>query len=265
MPEFLLQMIPEGVSPGWALAAMAAAVIVIGIAKSGFGGGIGILAVPLMAAALNPANALGVMLPVLITADVFAVVQHRRHRSGRHLRVTLAGAVVGVVAGSAVLWLFGEVGMLKPLLNLTVGGVCVLLVAVQCFRLLGGSVPRVPDTVAAGTTAGGAAGFVSTLAHSAGPVMSIYLLEHRVEKAKLVGTLVLFFFLLNLMKLPTFIGLGLINGQTLLASAVCIVVVPIGSLIGYWMHGRIREKPFVLVMYLGAAAAGVRMIYKAFE
>ena len=264
MPDFFLRMIPPDTPPGWALAAMATAVVVIGIAKSGFGGGIGILAVPLMALALNPANAIGVMLPVLLAADILAVLQHRRHRSPHHLRLGLIGAVGGVFAGTAALWSFGELGLLTPLLNLTVGLMCIGLVAVQCFRLLGGAVPRVPDTTASGVTAGGLAGFVSTLAHSAGPIMSIYLLEHRVDKARLVGTLVLFFFLLNLMKLPTFLGLGLIDRHTLAASAVCLVLVPVGSLVGFWMHGRIRERPFVLVMYLGAAAAGGRMIYKAF-
>jgi len=46
----LTQFFPAGVSPAWAFTALVLAVLVTGIAKSGFGGGVGILAVPLMAA-----------------------------------------------------------------------------------------------------------------------------------------------------------------------------------------------------------------------
>ena len=38
----------------------------------------------------------------------------------------------------------------------------------------------------------------------------------------------------------------------------------IGSLLGIWMHRRVPERPFTLIMYLGAAAAGIRMVYKGF-
>jgi uncharacterized membrane protein YfcA len=264
MPSFILEFLPEGASPVWAITAMAVAVVVIGIAKSGFGGGIGILAVPLMAAAIDPAAAIGVMLPILITADIFAVGQHRKHVSGRHLRITLAGSLAGVVLGSILLWQFAETQSINRALNLTVGSVCVLLVLLQCYRMLGGKVARIPDNRPAGLTAGGLAGFVSTLAHAAGPIMSVYLLEHRLDKRRIVGTLAVFFFLLNLLKVPSFVGLDYINSRTLLLSLACLPLVPVGSLLGYWMHGRIRERPFTLIMYMGAFAAGLRMVYKAF-
>lgn len=263
MFDAVLELIPPTTSTPVALIAMAFGVLIIGIAKSGFGGGIGILAVPLLALALNPANAVGVLLPILMVADVVAIFQHRLYRSWHHLRWTFAGAAVGVAIGTAVLWLFQSSTMLTTLLNLTVGSVCVLLVAVQLYRMLGGKLPAVPDTAAAGITAGGTAGVVSTLAHSAGPVMTIYLLEHKLEKRVLVGTLVIFFFVLNVAKVPSYIGLGLTNLQTFKASLVMMPLVPVGSLLGLWLHRVIAERPFTLIMYGGAAAAGLRMIWKA--
>jgi uncharacterized membrane protein YfcA len=268
----LLELIPESTSTAVALGALVLAVLITGVAKSGFGGGVGILAVPLVAVALDAAVAVGVMLPILIAADIVAVAQHRKSRSDFHLKWSLVGGVVGIVLGSALLWYFkqGDAAAaqrgdaLKTALNFTVGGVCVLLVALQVYRMSGGRVPGIPRTRGAGLTAGGLAGFVSTLAHAAGPVMTIYILDQGLEKRRVVGTLVLFFFVLNLMKLPTFFGLQLITNQTLLASAVLIPLVPLGSLLGFWLNRVIPEKPFTLVMYLGAAVAGVWLVTKGF-
>ncbi|MEL7088886.1 MAG: TSUP family transporter, partial [Planctomycetota bacterium] len=114
----------------------------------------------------------------------------------------------------------------------------------------------------AGLTAGGLAGFVSTLAHAAGPVMTVYVLDQGLEKRRTVGTLVLFFFVLNLLKLPTFVGLELITGRTLAASLLLIPLVPLGSLLGLCLNRAIPEKPFTWVMYLGAGAAGAWLVAK---
>ncbi|MBB6431736.1 sulfite exporter TauE/SafE family protein [Algisphaera agarilytica] len=262
MFDAVLRLIPPDTPTAIALAAMCGAVLIIGIAKSGFGGGIGILAVPLLALALNPEVAVGVLLPILILGDIVALIQHRKFRSWRHLRWAFVGGAVGIGVGTILFWVFRSSQVMATALNLTVGGVCVVFVGIQVYRMLGGKVPAVPDNAASGVTAGGVAGVVSTLAHSAGPVMTIYLLEHKLEKRVLVGTLVLFFFLLNLAKLPTYVGFGLINGKTLLASAIMLPLVPVGSLLGLWMHRVIAERPFTFIMYAGAAAAGLRMVWK---
>ncbi len=258
----MLDLIPAQTPLAWALAALAGAAVIIGIAKSGFGGGIGILAVPLTAGVLRPQDALGVLLPVLIVADIVAMVQHRGQQSWRHLGPAFVGAAVGIAAGTLLLWWFREAGSLKRALNLTIGGVCLFFVVVQVYRLMGGAVPRVPDRAASSVVAGGVAGGVSTLAHSAGPIMSIYLLEQKLEKRRMVGTLVFFFFAVNLAKLPSFYGLGWIGPETLAVSGAMVLLVPIGSLMGLWMHRRVQERPFVITMYCGAAAAAAWMIFK---
>ncbi len=244
--------------------------LITGIAKSGFGGGIGILAVPLTAAVLPPTNALGTLLPLLIIADVFANLHHLKNRSSYHLRWLLTGGAGGIVAGTA---LFLALRVMSPedgtrtlnkVLYVVVGGVCIALVAVQVYRLFGGKVPHISGKPAPTMAVGATAGFVSTLAHSAGPVVNIYLLEQRLEKRLLVGTAAAFFFVINIAKLPTFIALGFTTTSTIWQSLWVVPVIPLGSLMGYWMHKHIPEKPFVVVMYVGAAAAAGHMIFKAF-
>lgn len=253
---------PEGVPLWWCWTALGLATLIFGIAKSGFGGGVGIVAVPLVANALRVEDALGVMLPLLIVADIVAVRQHGAHRSLRHLRPSLLGALIGIGVGSLVLVWFREQDSLTNALNVIVGGTCLFFVALHVYRLAGGVVPRLPDSPRSAVGAGLVCGVVSTLAHAAGPVMSIYLLELRLQKSVLVGTLVTFFLVVNAAKVPTYVALGLIQGPSLLTAACVLPLVPVGAACGLWMHRRVPEKPFVAIMYVGAALAGLRMLLR---
>lgn len=255
--------IPDGTPGWWYVTAIGLAVMVIGVAKSGFGGGIAIVAVPLIANAVPADRAVGLMLPLLILADVFSNAAHFRKQSPPHLTWLVTGALVGIAAGTGLLIVLQAQGSLTFWLNLLVGSLCLLFVAVQCYRLMGGALPHIPPGAWGGRGAGFVSGLASTFAHSAGPVASIYLLEQRLAKTLLVGTMVLFFAIVNVAKLPTFIGLGLMNWQTLIESIWFMPLVPVGSALGLWMHKRIPERPFTAVMYLGAAAAAANMLYKA--
>ena len=248
-----------------------AAVIVMGIAKSGFGGGIGILAVPLIANAFpkdQTGMALGVMLPILIVADLFAVYQHRGQQSWRHMRPALSGAIIGIGLGTLLLFLLVGSGdasskdRVASVLSVLVGSICLLMVAVQVYRMCGGKVPTLPGNRPTGVSVGAAAGFTSMLAHAAGPIMSIYWLDQKLGKRLLTGSLVLYFLLVNSLKLPSYVALDWITAETLKQSVMFAVFVPIGSLLGIVMHHRIPEKPFTAVMYAGAAVAGAWLIIK---
>ncbi len=260
---------PPGVSLTFYVFCLSAAVLIMSMAKAGFGGGVGVLAVPLFAAALPPDRALGMLLPLLIVADCFSNLHHIKHRSSRHLRWLVVGALIGVVLGTVVFLALQHgatqadaSARLNRTLNLLVGSVCVVIVVVQVWRLFGGSLPHMPGTPLAGHVAGGIAGFVSTLTHGAGPIVSIYLLECKLDKRLLVGTAALYFLLINLAKVPTFVAIGFITRDTLLQSLWVLPLIPLGTMLGYWLHHRVAEKPFAVIMYLGAAAAAGNMIYK---
>lgn len=261
---FWLPNPPDGVATWWYVTALALAAIILGMAKSGFGGGIGILAVPLTANVLPADLAVGVLLPMLLVGDVFASGIHRKNVDWPTVRPLLAGAVIGIALGTGVLLLLEDVGSLTRALNVTVGGICLGLVLIQGWRLMGRSLPHVPPTPPAAVVTGGVSGVISTLAHSAGPVAAVYLLEIKLDKRKLVATAAWLFFLINLLKLPTYVGLGLITPATLVQSAWAALAIPVGTLLGVWAHQRIPERPFTAVIYLTAAVAAGRMIWKAF-
>ncbi len=258
----MFPQIPAGVSPAFYFVCVGLAVLITGIGKTGFGGGIGILAVPLMVAALPPQRALGITLEIFLLADVFANLHHMRRQSWPHFRWLLTGDVAGIAVASALMAWLSQTKAFAPALSVTIGVVCLFFVGLQVYRLVGGHVPHIPRTPGAGRTTGLVAGVLSTMANSAGSIVNIYLLEQQLDKSLIVGTAALFFFVNNLAKVPTYVSLGLINQATLVDAMWTIPLIPVGSLLGYWLHRRIPEKPFVVVMYSGAALAAVYAIYQ---
>jgi uncharacterized membrane protein YfcA len=256
-------------------------VLITGISKAGFGGGVGILAIPLMAVGMGTngtTHMMGVMLPLLVACDLLSSLHHiGQYDSWRRFAPLLLGMIGGIVAGTAILW--GLSGINFTAFNLTmsaiVGAVCLIVVLMQVYRLTGREVPTLPPHPASALTIGGVAGTVSTLNHAAGPIVQIYLMqreEDKLNKRKLVGTLLLYFLIGNTLKLPTYCllpvfpdGRALINAQTLHDSIWFIPLIPIGTLTGAWMHHRVPERPFAAVMYIFAALTAGQMIYKVIQ
>jgi hypothetical protein len=219
--------------------------------------------VPLTGAVLPPDRLLGILLPILIAADVLSNLHYLRAWEWRLLRPLLAGAAAGIVAGTWMLFRLQKSAGFQTTLSVLIGSICLLFVGVQLPTLWGRRVPTLPSTSASSLAVGTTAGFVSTLSHGAGPIVTLYLLQERLDKRVLVGTLLLFFLLVNVAKLPTFVALGWINASTLRDSLWTIPLLPLGTLGGAWLHRRVAEKPFILILYAATACTAGHMIWKS--
>ena len=257
--------IPAGVSPWAYYACVGAAVLITGISKSGFGGGIGIVAIPIMASVMPAGHMLGVQLPLLIAADALSNLHHLRNYEWRILKPLVWGALVGVALGSAAFWFLKKSDPVRVQhgLSLLIGAVCLAFVAIQAWGLTGRRVPTLPSHPLSSLAVGTTAGFVSTLSHGAGPLVTLYLLQEKLSRQFLVGTQVFYFLLVNSAKVPTFVYFGYINRQTLHDSIWFIPLIPIGTLAGAWMNKRIPEKPFAAILYVAAAVTAGHMIWSA--
>jgi uncharacterized membrane protein YfcA len=250
------------------------AVLVLGLSKTGFGGGgVGILSVPLMAMAMPANQMLGVLAVLLVIVDLLSNAHYIGHYEWPVLRWLLAGAVVGVIVGCVILVKMrgGGVTGATPAdaesfnrkLALVIGILCVVFVIAQCLRLIGAELPTPPGSAASSVAVGTVAGTVSTVAHSAGPIVMLYLLQERMEKRRLVATSLLYTLLINSFKLLSYVVIGTVTLATVRASLWMIPILPIGTLAGVWMNRKLPEKPFTIIMYAAAALAAGEMIYKA--
>lgn len=244
---------------------VALAVIILGISKTGFGGGIGILSIPLMAMVMPATQMLAVLAVLLVIVDLFANVHYLGEYDWPVLKWMLPGAVFGVLVGCGILlWMGKTTGNVDQKLALMIGILCIVFVAMQCYRLTGREIPTLPTKPASSVGIGALAGSVSTLSHSAGPIIILYLLQEKVDKRKLVGTMLLYTLLINSVKL---VGYVTINQNVTLATVRqtlwMIPLLPIGTLTGVWMNKRLPEKPFTIIMYVAAALTAIQMIYKS--
>jgi uncharacterized membrane protein YfcA len=213
-----------------------------GVAKTGVPG-LGILIVPLIVLLAGDARvAAGWLLPILCTADLFAVYYWRLHAAAGRLFSLAPWVVAGMAAGGFALALNERV--LRPI----VGGIVLLMLAVFLYRRH----TRGAATISAHPAPYGfAAGFATTVANAAGPVMNIYLLSKRLQKEEFVATGAWFFFVINLAKLPIYAYHDLFTRESLAFNALMIPAVAAGAVTGRWLITRTPDKLFeVLVVAL---------------
>lgn len=218
--------------------------------------GIGLFHVVVFAFLFGARDSTGVVLPLLIAADVCAVSAFRQHARWDYVRRMLPPACVGVVI--AALFMRGiSDSAYKPLIGWTVLGLAVLQ-AMRMHRpdLLGG----VPHTHGAVWSLGLVAGASTMLANAAGPVITIYCLAVGLPKFEVVGTLAWFFFIINAFKVPFSAGLGLIRADTLLLNLALVPAVIAGVFGGRWILQRLPQRIFNLLMLGFAALAALRLI-----
>ncbi len=239
------------------------AILVTGISKSGFGGGAGGIAVPLMSIFIAPPEAAGIMLPILCAMDLFGVHAYRGKASWRHLRALLPGALVGIALGGLA---FGALPV--DAIRLLLGIIAVTFALNRWFALserLAARLARAegPPGRAAGVFWGGLSGFTSTLAHAGGPPFSIWMLPQRLDKTVLVATSIVFFLVVNYAKLVPYAMLGQLNAGNLSASLLFAPLAPLGIWIGVWLHKRMTEATFYAISYALLFATGLKLVYDA--
>lgn len=226
---------------------VALAAFLVGLSKGGLGGMLGALITPMMSLVMPLEQAIALMLPILMFGDLFAITAHWRRWDQRLIWVLLPGALVGVTLGTFV------ITSVSPTVLRRLLGVLVLVIVI--YRILEQRIigtlqyqPRRWHGILAGTVSG----FTSSLAHAGGPPISIYLLMQDLEPKAFVGTSVLFFTCLNLIKLPYYYFAGLFDIETQLRLIWLAPFVPLGVWVGKRFVERIDKRLFerIIVFFL---------------
>lgn len=234
----------------WILAI--AGVILTGISKSGFAGGPGVLAVPLISLAMPVGQAAAVLLPVLLVMDSRTVYLYRKHVDLRLLRTMLPGAIVGIALGGILL---GELS--EKHLQLGLGILCFV------FAAWGSLTPLLARLPGAAFLWSGLAGTTSTLIHAGGPPMNVYLLSLNMPKLLWLGTAGVFFAVVNLTKLVPYTLLGQWNREVLLAALVLAPISFIGVNLGHKLQAHLSQESFARACRYLLVLSALVLIYKA--
>ncbi|WP_328907090.1 sulfite exporter TauE/SafE family protein [Streptomyces sp. NBC_00234] len=244
----------------WQLAALAAASALVGFSKTAVSGA-NTISLAVFAAVLPARESTGVLLPILIAGDLLAVSVYRRHAHWPTLLRLFPAVAVGVVAGTLfMMWADDEA------VRTSIGAILLLMSGVTIWRRRTADgtpdAPEVEETAGPSRTArikarsyGALGGFTTMVANAGGPVMSLYLLSAGFRKLGFLGTSAWFFLIVNVSKVPFSVGLGLIDGPSLLLDACMVLFVVPGAYIGRKCVDRINQKLFERIV-LGATVLG---------
>jgi uncharacterized membrane protein YfcA len=231
------------------------AVLIMGVSKGGFGSGLGLMATPLVALAVPAPQAAAIMLPILLVMDATGLLAYRGTFHRANLGLLLAGGMAGIALGTLTFRYFSEAG-----LRAILGGMALAFVAHR-LRAGGTNAPAVTPSRAKGFFWSTLSGLASTIAHAGGPPLSVYLLPQKLDKAILVGTTVVFFAVINVVKLVPYLWLGLFDARNLLTSLVLVPLAPFGIWLGVWLMRRLSQELFYRIAYAMLAIVGAKLLW----
>jgi uncharacterized membrane protein YfcA len=231
------------------------AVLLMGVSKGGFGSGLGIIATPMVALMVPTPQAAAIMLPILLVMDATGLVAYRGNFHRRYLGLLLAGGIAGVVLGALTFRFFSE-----AMIRLALGAMSIAFVAHR-MRAGGTAAPAATPSKAKGFFWSTLSGLGSTVAHAGGPPLSVYLLPLKLDKAELVGTTVVFFAVINAVKLVPYTWLGLFDSRNLLTSLVRMPCAPLGIFLGVWLMRRMPQDLFYRIVYAMLVLVGLKLLW----
>jgi uncharacterized protein len=238
----------------WFYAVAVPAVLLMGLAKSGFLMGFGSLATPLLALTMPVPQAAALMLPLLLVMDVTGVRALWRERDRELLRMLIPAGLLGTVIGTLLF------GLLSAKTVAAVVGVLTLLFLAQRFAFP----PRrdaPPPSRRVGFVLTVAAGFTSFVAHAGSPPISAYVLPLKLDPMRLTATMAVLFGIINLSKWIPYAGLGLFDARILLTSLALMPLAPVGVWLGVWATRRIDPGWFYRIAYSGMFLTGVKLLW----
>ncbi len=227
----------------------------IGMAKAGLAG-CGLVSVLLFAETFGAKASTGIVLPLLISADLMGFWLLHGGGKWRQIIPLVPPAIVGVVIGW---WLLDKLDnhLARHVIGWLILGLLALKLLLDWKREQLQSLHRHAVFT---WFLGIAAGVATMLANAAGPVMAVYLLAQRFQKSEYLGVFTRFFLFINLVKVPFSAQIGLINGPSLLTNLLLIPAVICGVFIGWRLVKVMSQKVFEWVMFWFALVAAIKLI-----
>jgi len=239
----------------WFYVVAVPAVIIAGIGKTGFGGGLGVIAVPLMSLVISPIQAAAIMLPILCIMDLFGVWAYRGLWDKRNIAIMVPGSLIGIAFGTLT---FGYVSV--PVVRILIG---VLAITFTLHHFLLHDSERTPSSpnLVLGGLSGALAAYTSFVAHAGGPPVQAYLLPQRMDKSIFVGTTVVFFFAINYLKIVPYGIVGQWTAENVATALFLGLLAPLGVWVGFRVHKIVPERPFYRFVYVLLFCVGLKLLW----
>lgn len=235
----------------------AIAVLLTGISKSGFAGGLGILAIPAMSLFVSPQVATGIMLPILCIMDIANLWKYHKVWVREYVMLLIPGALIGLALGTVTFYWINA-----SMLKIAIGFLAIWFV----LQYLIGLARKVSGEPVKNNKwhclfIGTLSGWTSFVAHAGGPPIKGFLLSQNMDKTQFVATNSIFFFVINFLKIIPYFFLGQFTSESLMMSLALLPLVPIGVLLGFRLHNVVDQVLFTRIVYVLLAFAGMKLLW----
>jgi uncharacterized protein len=228
----------------------------VGVSKGGLPG-VGVLGVPILAQAVSPVVAAGLLLPILLTSDVYGLWIYRKEYDLRNIKIIVPAATIGIALGWATASITSD-----DLVKFMVGAIGLSYFVDMLLKKRRVVAPKAAD-VPRGLFWGSIAGFTSFVAHAGAPPYQMFVLPQKLDKMVYAGTATIVFAMINLIKVPPYWMLGQINLGSL---EICLKLTPFalaGAFLGYRLIKIIPEKMFFRFVEVSLFALSLKLLWDA--
>src|SRR5262245_24964865 len=211
-------------------------VFLISFMRGAFGGGFAIIGIPLLSTVMDPVTAGGLLAPLFIVMDLFALRYWKPSTwSKPDLVPLLPGLVIGIGLGYLLFRFLDHHAIAIAMAAIT-------LIFVSLWFMGGAEATIRPRSSPKAIAAGLASGITTMVAHSGGPPLAMYLLPRSLSKEVYAGTTSLFFTVGNATKAVPWLLLVKPVGNDWVLIAACLLAIPTGVWLGWRLHGRLDQR-----------------------
>ena len=222
------------------------------MAKTGLSG-VGMLVVPVLAGIFGGKPSVGLLLPILVFADIFAVKYYNRHADWKYILKVLPWAILGILIGVLVGNMIDESVFRQLIAFLVIAGIALMI-----WQDVRRNNLAIPDFWWFSMVLGLAGGFATMIGNSAGPILAMYLLSMRLPKNIYLGTTAWFFFIVNSFKVPFHIFIWkTITPDTFLFDMLMLPGVAAGAIGGFYLVKLIPEKAYRIFIIVSTVLASL--------
>jgi uncharacterized protein len=239
----------------WQWVWVVAAAFLVGFSKTGISG-MTMLVIPIIATIFGGKESTGIMLPMLLVGDVFAVYYYNRHAEWKNIKRLLPWAYVGLVLGVIVGNYIND-RQFKAVIAISI----IICIGVLIYAERKGENLKVPEGAWFPVLMGIGTGFTTMIGNAAGPIFSIYLLTMGLKKNNYMGTSSWTFLIINFSKVPLQVFLWKnIPLRTAILGACMIPVITLGALLGATVIKKLNEKIFRYIIIGMTIVAAIRLL-----
>jgi uncharacterized protein len=232
-----------------------AGVFLICFMKGAFGGGFSIIGIPLLSIVMDPVTAGGLLAPLFVAMDLFALRYWKPSTwSKPDLVPLLPGLVIGIGFGYLVFRFLDHRAIAILMAAIT-------LIFVGLWLVAGAEVISRPRSTPKAIGAGLASGITTMVAHSGGPPLAMYLLSRGLSKEVYAGTTSLFFTVGNATKAVPWLLLVKPTTAVWTLMAACLFAIPAGVWLGWRLQGRLDQRQLYRACYGLLVVSALKLLW----